>query len=86
MVEPAFDLFKDLSPCDALHDVSHIIRDWFMNGETPDRVVVEEVFGWLYKFTVHLRYPEDSTSAGGTGVLERRSSFKPEVLIKCPCE
>ena len=80
------DVFKDLRPCDALHDISHIIRTWFLHGQTPDRAVVEEMFGWLYKFTVHLRYPEAATTDGNAEQLERRGEFKAEVLIKCPCE
>ena len=79
-------LFMDLSAGEALHDVSHIILDWFTHGQAPDRVVVKEVFGWLYNFTLHSRYPNDSTAADNALAYERRGEFKAEALIKCPCE
>ena len=78
--------FRGLSAGAGLHDVSHIIRDWFMHGQAPDRVVVEEVFGWLYKFFLQMRYPDDATAANNALAHERRGEFKAEALIKCPCE
>lgn len=87
VVEPAVGLFDGLTPSDALHDISHIIRDWYLGTQAPDKVVVEETFGWLYQFTMHLRYPASSSVIAGEALAhERVGEFKAEVLVKCPCE
>ena len=74
---------EGLKPYDALHDIAQSLRSWFVHGDRPQQVVMDEMFGWLFRFSTQLKYPMNHKS-DGVETYMRHGEFKAVPLIKCP--